>query len=165
MLVNLKIFQADGAVLWRRYPCFCSACLENQWQSCHHKDIVGNVRYLDVQISQLWNKYFIHNQALRHSSYFQDISFLRYHHSTKYQNNLRFYNVPTEYGKSHELKKTSQELRNCPSQCLSPEECLKISNGRSLSTGTHFCLQALAKFEKIQNHQKTKDFIRISLEF
>ena len=43
-------------------------------------------------------------QMLRHSSYFRDISFPRYHHSTKYQNNLRFYNVPTEYGKSHELK-------------------------------------------------------------
>ena len=44
------MFQADGTVLWRRYPCFCTACLANQWYSCHHKDIVGSVKLINLCI-------------------------------------------------------------------------------------------------------------------
>ena len=42
------MYQADGTVLWRRYPCFCIACIASQWYSCHHKDIVGSVKVINL---------------------------------------------------------------------------------------------------------------------
>ena len=40
--------QADGNVLWRRFPCFCPPCQYNQWQDCQNKDIVGKVENVKV---------------------------------------------------------------------------------------------------------------------
>ena len=38
------IFQASGRVLWRRFPCFCTSCMENQWDLCQEKATVGKVK-------------------------------------------------------------------------------------------------------------------------
>ena len=35
---NIKV---DGTVLWRRYPCFCASCIDQDWENCAEKHIVG----------------------------------------------------------------------------------------------------------------------------
>ena len=42
------MLQANGRVLWRRFPCFCASCLENQWDLCLVKDIVGRAKIVKL---------------------------------------------------------------------------------------------------------------------
>ena len=41
-LINTDFdIQVDGTVLWRRYPCFCASCIDQDWENCAEKHIVG----------------------------------------------------------------------------------------------------------------------------
>ena len=33
----------DGEVMWRRYPCCCSACMSQQWKKCEVPQLVGEL--------------------------------------------------------------------------------------------------------------------------
>ena len=41
---NIVLYtQVDGTVFWRRYPCFCTSCVTQDWENCGYGYIVGDL--------------------------------------------------------------------------------------------------------------------------
>ena len=43
------ILKVEEGVKWRRYPCFCPACVNFDWNNCSNKKIVGVVQNVKIK--------------------------------------------------------------------------------------------------------------------
>ena len=40
--------QVSGEGFWRRFPCFCEACIQQQWEECTEESVVGNLTRVNI---------------------------------------------------------------------------------------------------------------------